>query len=206
MSKRISLCFVLWVLLGMSHTTSVVAFSKTPKELVDSGYIRMNQLTDYQDDQQLKIDADIDIHLTPEMREALNSEIPLSFWTELELNEAFDFFGLNTNRNRETLRYQTELRYSTYQHTYMLVNHRNKKVKTFSSLQEALKTMGTLDNFRITDLANLHPTTLYTIRLRMHFNPWRLPTPLVIQTWLGDGWRLDSGWHEIEIHSPDSWY
>lgn len=193
-----------WVL--MLWLTPYLAYANAQTEMDQpSGKVTVYYLNDYQEDQQLKIDAQIGFQLTEQIEQALQNEITLTFITELELNEQYDLFGFNATRNRVNIRYETLLRYFSYNKTYLLINQRNKKVQSFSNLKDALRTMGTLDNFKVTDLANLHPTTLYKVQLRMRFNSWALPTPLIINTLFSHGWHLDSGWHKIEIHSPNSW-
>lgn len=180
------------------------ASSDTP-ETENLGQINVLYLNDYQDDQQLKIDAQISINLSDKIKAALVNEVPLFFVTEIELNEQYDFLGFDAIRNRVSIRYETQLRYFSYNRSYVLINQRNQKVQNFSNLKEALRTVGTLDNFKITDLANLHPTTLYKMQLRIRFDPWALPTPMIIDTLFTKGWNLESPWHKIEIHSPNSW-
>lgn len=172
----------------------------------EAGQIDISYLNDYHHDQQLKVDADVGITLPQPMLDALHHEIPLTFITQFELDERFNFMGINLNRTRTQIKYKTKLYYFTYNNLYFITNLRNRQTQSFENLKDALKTLGTIDNFNITDLSELHPSTLYTIKLRVKFDPWELPSPLLIHTLISRDWYLSSGWHKIEIRSPSSWY
>lgn len=167
--------------------------------------IQILSLNDYQMDQQLVIDARVDFALDPLIIEAVNHEVPLTFVTEIELNETDYFMGISLSRNRVKIVYESQLNYFGFHKNYIISNKRNQKVQSLSSLSEALKTMGTLSNFYIANLADLHPNTFYTIKIRVSLNKWKLPTPLILDALWNPVWQLDSGWHQIQIQSPKSW-
>lgn len=167
--------------------------------------IQVRYLNDYQIDQQLVLDARVDFKLDPMITEAVNHEIPLNFITEIELNESTSLMGFNLSRNRVTIVYESQLNYFGFNQIYVITNKRNQKVQSFSSLSEALRTMGTLSNFNLANLSDLHPDTLYTIKIRVSLNQWKLPTPLILDALWNSAWQLDSGWHQIQIQSPKSW-
>ncbi|WP_024850245.1 DUF4390 domain-containing protein [Hydrogenovibrio kuenenii] len=175
-------------------------------EQIPAGQIRITQLNDFHEEQQLKADAQIKIALSQRMQDALQHEIPLTFETEIELDERFNFLGINLTRNRVHILYKTKLYYFTYNHLYFITNLRNKQTQSFDNLKEALNTLGTLDSFTVTNLAELHPNTRYTLKLRLKFDSWDLPSPLLIETLTSNDWHLSSGWHDVTIESPSSWY
>lgn len=196
-----SVCVVL-----VSFFSSVAAAQSSSSDNSLHGQVLIQNLSDYHHDQLLKANAQIDIQLPKRMRDALKHEIPLTFETEFELNEKFNFLGINLNRNRVHILYRTKLYYFTYNQLYFITNLRNGRTQSFESLKEALNTLGTIDNFTITDLAELHPNTLYTLKLRLKFDSWDLPSPLLIETLTSSDWHLSSGWHSVKIKSPSSWY
>lgn len=171
----------------------------------DTPGIQILYLNDYQEDQQLVVDASAKFHFPPKVLSAIHHEIPLTFTTEIELNEIRTLLGIPFSRNRTQIVYRTELQYIGYNRTYVIANKRNQKVQSFDSLKEAMKTLGTLSNFRIADLADLHPDTLYAVKMRISLDQWQLPTPLIIDTLWSSDWQLDSDWRSIEIQSPKSW-
>lgn len=167
--------------------------------------IQIIYFNDYQDNQQLVVDASVQFQFQKTVLTALQHEIPLTFNTEIELNEVHSILGMNMHRNRVTIQYQSQLQYFGYNQRYIISNKRNKKVQSFNNLKDALHTLGTLSSFRITDLAELHPNTLYAIKLRVSLNKWQLPTPLIIDALWSSDWHLDSDWSNIQIQSPKSW-
>ncbi|RUM90176.1 MAG: DUF4390 domain-containing protein [Thiomicrospira sp.] len=191
--KRLSLV----ITLGFS---SFIYAADTPPSSIQILY-----LNDYQDNQQLVLDASVRFQFKEPVLTALQHEIPLTFNTEIELNEVHSLLGFNMHRNRVTIQYQSQLQYFGYSQLYVISNKRNKKVQSFSNLKDALYTLGTLSNFRITDLADLHPNTLYAIKMRVSLNKWQLPTPLIIDALWSSDWHLDSDWSNIQIQSPKSW-
>lgn len=171
----------------------------------DDNPIHIRYLNDYQSDQQLLLDSSIRFSLPDEILKAVQHEIPLTFETEIELNEVHPMLGIEIERNRVHIRYQTQLRYIGFNRRYIISNRRNNQVQAFENLKDALQTLGTLSNFKLTDLADLHPDTTYIINMRVRLNKWELPTPLIIDSLFRQNWHLDSGWRSIEIQSPKSW-
>lgn len=170
-----------------------------------SDQIRIIQMTDYQEDQQLLFDSQVQFHLPEAVIEAIYNEITLTFKTEILFQEHQRFAGIKYRRERMHVVYNTQLHYSDFSNRYTLVNERNNKVQSFSSLDEALKTLGTLSAFPVLSLSELHPAQKYTLKLNINLNRWRLPAPLVLNSLLDSDWNLNSGWFETRIYTPKSW-
>lgn len=180
-------------------------FSLQSSILLASEEIRILQVTDYQEDQQLLFDSQSQFKLPNAVIEAIHSEVGLTFETEIVFLEHQRFAGIKYHRERMHVKYRTQLRYSSFSNRYTLINERNNKVQTFGSLDEALKTLGTLSSFPVLSLSELHPDQKYTLKLNIHLNHWRLPAPLVLNSLLDSDWQLDSGWFETTIYTPKSW-
>lgn len=166
----------------------------------------ISYISDYQQDQQLLIDAKINLQLSAEMQEALKHEVPIRFKTTISLSEKLPILGLEFYQENTSIEYETELRYFGYTNTFILTNHRTKKSITFKDLNNALYTLGVIYSFPITELAKLHPGNAYQIKMRMQISPWHLPAPLIVPAIFSDDWQLDTDWQSIEIHTPQSWY
>lgn len=190
------------VLLGLILTG---LFSFQSSILLASDEIRILQVTDYQEDQQLLFDSQSQFNLPDAIIEAIHSEVGLIFETEIVFLEHQRFAGIKYHRERMHVQYRTQLRYSSFSNRYTLINERNNKVQTFGSLDEALRTLGTLSSFPVLSLSELHPDQKYTLKLNIHLNHWRLPAPLVLNSLLDSDWQLDSGWFETTIYTPKSW-
>ena len=170
-----------------------------------SDQIRIIQMTDYQEEQQLMFDSQVQFHLPEAIIEAIYNEVTLTFKTEILFEEHQRFAGIKYRRERMHVVYNTQLHYSDFSSRYTLVNERNNKVQSFSSLDEALKTLGTLSAFPVLNLSELHPAQKYTLKLNINLNRWRLPSPLILNSLLDSDWNLNSGWFETQIYTPKSW-
>ena len=170
-----------------------------------SDEIRIIEATDYQADQQLLFDSQSQFYLPESVIEAIHNEINLTFQTEILFQEHHRFAFIKYKRKRMHVKYQTQLHYSAFTDHYTLINERNNKVQSFNSLDEALKTLGTLSAFPVLSLSELHPDQKYTLKLNINLNRWRLPAPLVINSLIDPDWQLDSGWFETKIYTPKSW-
>ncbi|KUJ71201.1 DUF4390 domain-containing protein [Thiomicrospira sp. WB1] len=171
----------------------------------ENGRIEVRSLYDYQESQQLMLDARIKLTLPSDVVEALHHEIPIAFETDITLDESRSLLGIPYQRNRVRIQYQTRLQYYGFNQAWVLHNQRNQKVQSFSTLEEALDTLGTLSGFALTNLATLHPNTEYHMGVRMSLNRWALPSPMMIDALFSSAWHLDSDWKTIQIQSPKSW-
>ncbi|WP_373019309.1 DUF4390 domain-containing protein [Thiomicrorhabdus sp.] len=170
-----------------------------------SDEIRIIQVTDYQEDQMLLFDSQTQFHLPDAILEALQNEIVITFETNIVFTEHHRLLGIKYDRERFNLSYQTQLIYSGFNNRYTLINERNNNVRHFSSLSQALSTLGTMVSFPVLPLSELHPGQKHTLKLRIRLNPWRLPAPLVLNSFIDSDWKLDSGWFETTIYTPKSW-
>jgi hypothetical protein len=167
--------------------------------------ITLIKVVDYRDNQQLKIDSLSRFKLGEAQIEAINHGISLKFRTEILLTESSSLLGFPYQRTRKHFRYHTELTSFGLNRQYLLFNNRNDKRQHFSSIDRALETMGTLDDFEIANLKELHPTQKYRLRVRIYLDYWALPSPMLLDALLDDSWRLDSGWFEVNLTTPLSW-
>lgn len=180
--------------------------SASDSPILNTPKAQINYISDYQEDQQLFMDAQASIELSQTMMQALLHEIPLHFKTEIVLSEKSNFLGFQSFNPFQKITYETELRYFGYTKTYILNNKRNKQNRSFKTLKEALYTLSVLYNFPITELSRLHPSNAYQLKLRVSLMPEKLPAPLILAGYLSEAWQLNSDWYQIEIHSPLSWY
>ncbi|MDG6778941.1 DUF4390 domain-containing protein [Thiomicrorhabdus sp. zzn3] len=170
-----------------------------------SDEIRIMQVTDYQENEQLLFDSQTQFHLPQALIDAIYNEIPLTFETEIIFTEHQRLIGIKYDRERVNIRYQTQLSYSSFHNRYTLENQRNQNRQHFSSLNKALATLGTLAAFPVLSLSELHPGQKYTLKLRIRLNYWRLPAPMILNALFNPEWQLDSDWFETTLYTPKSW-
>lgn len=166
--------------------------------------IHIHYLYSYFKQQQLKIDSQVMFRLSNEMEKALEHEIPLSFDIEFVLLENNQFFGIEYQSEKQSINYQITLSYFGYNKQYIITNERTQINQNFNNLKDALRTFGTLREFTITNLAKLNPKQKYTLKFRVKFDPWQLPTPLIINSFVNTDWYLSSEWFQKNVELPNN--
>lgn len=167
--------------------------------------IHIHKVVDYQKNKQLLIDSESSFQLPENIIQAIDHEVPLSFKIEIELLEKSKIMGYEYDRQRRHILFHNQLYSSGVNRLYALFNTRNKKVQTFTQLDEALRTLATLNEFPVASLSELHPGQRYTLRMRINLDLWKLPAPLLLEALFTNKWILDSQWYETSINPPLSW-
>ncbi len=155
------------------------------------------------DAKQLTIDSQVIFILSDEMKKALEHEIPLYFDVELRVLEKKEFLMIGYQKLHHTISYQISLSHSNYDNLFIITNMRRQSHQTFNTLQEALRTFGTLRNFNVMNLADFDKNKAYSIEFRVKFNRWMLPTALIINSFIDSNWYLSSDWHRVKIKVLD---
>lgn len=182
---------IIYLLLSLSLVTSLGASAENP--------VQIRQLSDYQEEQQLFLSAQIEYHLPAKLQEALHHEVRFYFRTEIEILDQLSWLGIPYHTTIKTFSFDTILQYLTYNQTYYLINTHNNKIRSFSSLAETLKTLGTLSHFHLADLSELYSYNHYFLQLRSQLNTWQLPPPLILEALINSDWQIDSGWQRLNL-------
>ncbi len=188
---------------GVVCITSLMASLTTVAQASDE--IMIIRVSDYQQDQKLLLDSESRFKLPEAIITAINHEIPLTFKTEIRLNENNQRLGFDYDRTRVSIEYETRLYVEGVNQRYFLYNSRNLKTQSFTTLESALLTLGTLQSFPIINLSELHPKQHYTLKMRISLDHWQLPAPLLMESLFKSHWQLSSGWYEVGIQTPGSW-
>lgn len=170
-----------------------------------SEQIQITEVTDYHVEDQLLFDSKTQFQLSDKVLKAIQNEITVTFKTKIVFEEHHTAIGIRYRRQRMKIQYHTQLHYASFTNRYTLINERNNKVQSFKSLDEALRTLGTLSSFSVLPLSELHPNQKYTLKLNINLDRWRLPAPLILNSLLDSDWKLDSGWFQKRIFTPKSW-
>ncbi len=201
--KRAFIKTVFLSFIGVVTLTSLMASLTTVAQASDE--IMIMRVSDYQQDQKLLLDSESRFKLPETIITAINHEIPLTFKTEIRLIEKNRRLGFDYDRTRMSIEYQTRLYVEGVNQRYFLYNSRNLKTQSFTTLNSALLTLGTLQNFPIIKLSELHPKQHYTLKMRISLDYWQLPAPLLLESLFKSQWQLNSGWYEVDIQTPGSW-
>lgn len=165
-------------------------------KIVKPSSIHISYFHPYFEAGKLRIDSQVMFSLSPEMEQALQHQIPLTFDIEVKLLEQQAFYF---EREVKTIHYQIKVLYFNYSHKFIISNQRSQANQSFTSLKDALQTFGTIRNFKIIDLADLSSDKTYSIAFRVSFNRWKLPTPLIIDSFLDKSWYLASDWRKMTL-------
>jgi len=152
---------------------------------------------------QLTIDSQVIFILSDEMKKALGHEIPLYFDVELRVLEENELLKISYQKRHHSISYQISLSHSNYDNLFIITNMHRQSQQIFNTLQEALRTFGTLRNFNVMNLADFDKNKAYSIEFRVKFNRWMLPTALIINSFIDPNWYLSSDWHRVKIKVLD---
>ncbi len=187
------------IFIAIISTTSIMNTAQASDEIM------IIRVSDYQQDKNLLLDSESHFNLPEAVIKAIDHEIPLIFTTEIVLSEKSQRLGFDYERTRVSIEYQTRLYVEGVNRRYFLYNLRNRKEQSFSSLESALLTLGTLQSFPIIPLSELHPKQHYTLKMRISLDHWQLPAPLLMEALFKSHWQLNSDWYEVSIQTPGSW-
>lgn len=149
--------------------------------------------------QQLEVDSQVFFNLSDRVKKALEHEIPLHFNVEFRLVVKNSFLGFDYEEVVLSKTHQITLLYLGYDNKYHISNQRSQINQSFSHLNSALRTFGTIEGFNIVNLAKLPKNKEYSIELRVKLNPWKLPTPLIIESFTNSSWFLSSNWYKTRV-------
>lgn len=134
-----------------------------------------------------QLDADFAIEFGPEVDEAINKGVALNFLIEFVLMEPHSYwFDEEVASANQTIR----LSYHALSRQYLL--NVGSHQTTFSSLPEALKALGHLQDWPVVEKSQLKKGAPYYAMLRMRLDHTRLPKPLQVSAIGSDKWNLIS--------------
>jgi len=143
-------------------------------------------------DQSLVLAGNIDLSLTPQVKEALSKGIPLDVIIEVRLYQYRRFLW---DKRIATWSVHRSIQYHALSGQY-LVSTGDPGLETRESLltqQEALKSLGSLNDLKLA-LTNVVPAENYSVDVRASLDIEALPTPLRPVAYTSFAWHLNSGW------------
>jgi len=138
-----------------------------------------------------RLNARIDYRLTSEVEEALSNGVPLTLRVELVVGKMWRGFW-EPNPLSRTLRYQ--IRYHALTQLYRVVDMQTGEDQSFVTQDAALYALGEIDDMALVPSSEVRPDEGYQLRLRADLEIDSLPLPLQPLAYLGQGWRLTTGW------------
>ncbi len=144
----------------------------------------------------LELDARLQLLLSHDANEALNSGVPLTIELELEVIRMRRFLPDDLSAE---LRVRYELEYHPLSQRYLVRNLNSGEQESFGTLYSALNNLGRVQGLPIIDEALLEAGRNYRLRLRALLSIRQYPAPLrLLFFWRGE-WQLESEWFEWRL-------
>ena len=180
--RRLTGLVTLWLLLAACWAG--IAHARDIKVVTVSSRIENGQFV---------IDAQLDVALNKNTREALENGITLEFdlTTKLLRPRRFWWDGELLTTTRRFL-----LSRHALADGYLLADRDSGQQQTFKHLEDALHALGALDHYVTGPVADDAPSSQYRGRLRLRLDIEALPAPLRPIAYVSPSWRISSGWYE----------
>ena len=140
-----------------------------------------------------ELEARLQLILSKEALDALNSGVPLT----IELNlEVIRVRGLWVDAEEAALTVTYELEYRPLSQRYIVRNLNLGSQESFATLYSALDNLGRIQGLPVIDDALLESDSRYRMRLRALLSTRQYPAPLRILFFWRSQWQLKSDWYE----------
>lgn len=126
------------------------------------------------------------IYLAEDPITALKSGIMLYFNYHIELSS-----GSWLHHHKQTMSQPFRLSYNHLTFSYQLENLRTQSEHSYTSIEEALKALGTIKNLPLINASTQQPST---IRIRFQLDTEKLPFSLRLTALTSNAWQLNSDW------------
>lgn len=143
-----------------------------------------------------ELEARLQLVLSADALDALNSGVPLRIELNLEIIRVRRFV-YDVLEAELTLQY--ELEYRPLSQRYIVRNVRSGDQDSFATLYSALNNLGRIQALPIIDDSLLSPDASYRIRLRALLSTTQYPAPLRILFFWRSEWQLKSDWYEWRL-------
>lgn len=181
--------FALAMVVGASLVVPVSA-QQIPER---QGFFDIRSATTTLDGGVHQLEARLQLILSDEALDALNSGVPLT--VELEF-EVIRVRGLWLDDSSAVLTFDYELEYRALSQRYIVRNLNSGDQDSFSTLYSALNSLGRIQGLPVIDDAVLSPGSEYRLRLRARLSTRQYPSALRLLFFWRSQWQLQSEWYE----------
>ena len=177
------LCFGTCIASGWTTQASAQQFSvqNVKTELVDDVY---------------RLDAKLQYHFTKEALEALENGVSLTLVLDIEVIKPRRYMW---DENIATLEQRYEIQFHALTDQYLLNNKNSGSRSVYSTLDEALSSLGQINNLPIIDAHLLNKEDHYMVQVRSRLDLDSLPVPLRLKGYFSSDWWLTSGWYSWDL-------
>lgn len=150
--------------------------------------------------QQLLVDGQIELGVTPTMESALLHGIAIEFNIDIKLEDPDRSFWQNPLLLKRT---RVKLSFDSLKQTYLLTNLSLQRFSTDRDLKRALMTLGAIQSLPLAQINTLKPNHAYRILLRVQLERDSLPNALRLSSIIDPEWRIDMDWHSQQWVNTD---
>lgn len=144
----------------------------------------------------VNVTAALDLELSDDAREALEHGVDLVFEIDSELRQRRRWIW-DTRLAR--IRRHLVLQRHALSRQYVVDQPESGQRRVFTRLDRALAALGEVGPWPLVDRRLLDPGGRYVVRVRARLDREALPGPLQLIAWVTPGWRLSSGWQQVEL-------
>ena len=160
------------------------------------GYFDVRSASTVMAERKHMLDARLQLFLSDEALNALNSGVPLTIELNIELLRIRRF--LPDDKETE-LSFQYELEYRPLSQRYIVRDVKNASQESYSTLFSALNRLGRIQNLFLLNDNSLIPDANYRFRLQALLSTKQYSAPLRMLFFWRSQWDIKSGWYEWQL-------
>ncbi len=177
--------------------TALLAFAvlsaSAQNQIERQGYFEVRSASTTLVDGVYRMDARLQLVLSTDALEALNSGVPLIIDLQTQVIRMRRFYLDDTEADLEV---RFELEYRPLSQRYIVRNMNSGDQSSFATLFAALNTLGRVSSLPVIDAALLQPESSYRIRVRAMLQTEQYSAPLRLLLFWRSEWHLQSEWFE----------
>jgi|TARA_B100000767_G_C19725299_1_gene519215 hypothetical protein len=160
------------------------------------GYFDVRSATTILDQKNYLLDARLQLFLSDEALNALNSGVPLTIELNIEIIRSRRFLP---DAKEDELQFQYELEYRPLSQRYIVKDVQGGTQDSYATLFSALNKLGKVQDLILTQNSSLDPQANYRFRLQALLSTKQYSAPLRMLFFWRNQWDLKSEWFEWQL-------
>ncbi len=160
------------------------------------GYFDVRSATTILDQKNYLLDARLQLFLSDEALNALNSGVPLTIELNIEIIRSRRFLP---DAKEDELQFQYELEYRPLSQRYIVKDVQGGTQDSYATLFSALNKLGKVQDLILTQNNSLDPQANYRFRLQALLSTKQYSAPLRMLFFWRNQWDLKSEWFEWQL-------
>lgn len=181
------------IVLLAALATVMTATVHAQNQIERQGYFEVRSASSRLVDGVYRLDSRLQLVLSSEALEALNSGVPLTIELQLQFVRVRRLY-LDAVDAELAVRF--ELEYRPLSQRYIVRNLNSGDQASFATLFSALNNLGRISNLPVIDEALLEDDATYRVRVRAMLQTQQYPAPLRLLFFWRSEWHLQSEWYE----------